>query len=104
MAQNEHTRVSTRSKNAHQHPGDILLEGKRTRRSAAEVAEEKMRKHLARMERQKEKHDEMERRKEGAKRVAELEDKMAVDDVQRGSAHPRYLAGKFRMLFHKFDI
>jgi hypothetical protein len=78
------TRPTTRAKNANQHPGKI---GQiRVRRTKAEIEHDKA------VLREK-KQAEEQKTNEGIARVAQLEDKMALDEADAGSAHPRSRAG-----------
>jgi GH15 family glucan-1,4-alpha-glucosidase len=73
-------RPVTRSKNANQHPGRVVQVKKR--RTKAEVESDRALL-LAKTEAEKQKKN------EGISRVAQLEDKMATDDANIGSTHPR---------------
>jgi hypothetical protein len=77
-------RPVTRSKNANQHPGKVVQ--MRKRRTKAEVEEERA---LLRAKKEAEKQ----KKDEGIARVAQLEDKMALDDANIGSSHPRSQKG-----------
>ena len=71
-------RPNTRAKNANQHPGRV---NKRRRRTKAEIEHDRAILQAKKETSQQEKKDIIER-------VIELEDKMAVDEANVGSAHP----------------
>lgn len=77
-------RPNTRAKNVNQHPG---LVGRRQRRTKKEIEEEKA------MLRSK-KPAEEEGKKASIAQVAVLEDRMAIEDYEGESAHPRKDDGK----------
>jgi hypothetical protein len=72
-------RPATRATNADKHPGRIV---KRARRTKAEMEQE--RENL-----RQEKEAIVRKKDEEITRVARLEDQMAIEDVNAGSAHPR---------------
>ena len=81
----------TRAKNVDQHPG--LIEPKRKRRTKAEIEHDN-----ALLQ---EKKEALAREKaDSVARVAQLEDKMAVEDSGAESAHPRNSRGTLLHLLH----
>ena len=80
----------TRTTNANQHPGRVLI---RKRRTKAEIARDK-----AALEEQK---NEISRQHmQVVTRIAELEDRMAIDDAGAEGAHPRNQKGSLtRIIF-----
>lgn len=89
MANPSTERLATRSTNANQHPG---LLPKRPRRTKEEMARDRalLEEKKAENKRQQDK---------GIERIAELEDRMAIDDAGAEGAHPRNRKGTFVMLF-----
>lgn len=77
-------RPTTRAKNANQHPG--MIGQTRKRRTKAEIARDEALL-LAKKEAEKKRKD------EGIARVAQMEDKMAINDANVRSAHPRSRKG-----------
>ena len=77
-------RPATRAKNANQHPGRIEQPSKR--RTKAEMDHD-------RALQQEKKEAEKKRKNDGIARVAQLEDKMAIDEANIASAHPRSRQG-----------
>ena len=83
-------RRATRATNANQHPGRVDLI--RKRRTKAEIARDNVL--------QEEKKDKKRRQQtEGITRIAELEDKMAIDDASAEGSHPRNQNGSFFVSF-----
>jgi hypothetical protein len=74
------TRPTTRAKNANQHPGRVGQTRKRHTKAEIERDNALL---------QQEKEAEAQKKNEGIARVAQLEDKMAIDDTKTGGAHPR---------------
>ena len=76
-------RPVTRATNANKHPGHLV---KKTRHTKAEVEQD--REYL-----RQEKEAAVRRKGEGIVEIARLEDQMAIDDANAGSAHPRSRSG-----------
>ena len=76
-------RPTTRAKNADQHPGRVV---RKTRRTKAEITHDR-----AVLQAQKEANEQV--KKAIIARVAQLEDQMAIDEANIGSAHPRNHSG-----------
>jgi hypothetical protein len=84
MNPSTNTRATTRAKNANQHPGQTAPV--RKRHTKEEMAQDRA------LEQQKK--DEKKRlQTKGIKRIAEIEDQMAVDDANAEDAHPRNQKG-----------
>jgi hypothetical protein len=81
-------RMATRSKNAHQHPGKIVEP--KTRRTKAQIEQDKELLRIAKEEKEAKKQA-------GIMRVARLEDKMAAEDNNTDSAHPRHRGKVFQV-------
>ena len=79
-------RMATCSKNADQHPGTV--DRAKKRQSKAEIEEEKEFQRIAKEEKKA-------KRQNGIMRIAMLEDKMAAEDQNANSAHPRHLSKFF---------
>jgi len=79
-------RVATRTTNANQHPGRAVPI--RKRRTKAEMARDK-----ALLEEKK--AEKKRQQTKGIERIAELEDRMAIDDAGAEGAHPRNQKGTF---------
>jgi hypothetical protein len=78
----------TRPTNANQHPGKVALDQVRKRRTKEEVARDNALK--------QEKIDQKKRQQtKGIALIAELEDRMAIDDASAEGAHPRNQKGMF---------
>lgn len=75
-------RRTTRATNAGQHPGHAVIGIVRKRRTKEEMARDKA---LLAVK----KAEENLKKVQGIARIAELEDRMAIDDAGAGSAHPR---------------
>ena len=76
--------VATRAKNADQCPGEILKKRKRCTKVEIECDNALL---------QEKTQAEEQKKNEGIAYVAQLEDRMAVDDANIGSAHPRNHSG-----------
>jgi hypothetical protein len=88
------TRPVTRAKNVDQHPGHVFQTRKRRTREEIDRDNALIQEANAAKKRKK---------NEGIARIAQLEDKMAVDDASAGSAHPRSHHGALLLLWFSTD-
>ena len=79
-------RLNTRTKNKEVHPGQIQIDAKVKRRTRAEIEEDK------RVQEAKKKEVEM-NKNAVIKRIAQLEENMAIQDKTVGRTHPRSRKG-----------
>jgi hypothetical protein len=87
-------RPTTRAKNADQHPGRV---DKKYRRTKAEIEHDR-----AMLQEKKEAKEQA--KKAVIARVAQLEDQMAIEEANIGSAHPRNRSGYLIVLCFRYKL